>query len=178
MRYLSVILAALALLGFATIAAAQEKKGEAKIVLPEAVAKVVSEAFPNAEIDGTDVEEKAGINIYNIELKAVRVEMEVAEDGTFMEVTTFIDLKDVPGAAAAVIQKAAKGATIKEIEKAENRAEIKKEGKIGHIVKLDDPSPVYEVELAKGGKIGTIHVAPDGRVVEPLKWSRRGGEKD
>lgn len=178
MRLINTVLLAFALLCLATLAAAQEKKSEAKIALPEAVVKAVSETFPNAKIDGTDVEKEMGINIYNIELKAVRVEMEVAEDGTVMEVTTFVDLKDVPGAAAAVIQKAAQGAAIKEIEKAENRAEIKKDGKISRIVKLDNPSPVYEVELAKGKRIGEIQVAPDGRIVEALKWHARGTKKD
>jgi hypothetical protein len=101
-----------------------------------------------------------------------------AEDGTIIEVTTFVEMADVPEAAAAVIQKAAQGAAIKEIEKAEARAEIKKEGKIARIVKLDSPSFVYEVELAKGKRTGEIQVAPDGRIVEPLKWNRRGSERD
>ena len=178
MKIMSAVLMALAFLCFATLAVAQEKKAEAKIALPEAVAKVVSEAFPNVKIDGTDMEKEIGINIYNIELKAVRVEMEVAEDGTVMEVTTFVEMADVPGAAAAVIQKASQGATIKEIEKAENRAEIKKEGKIGRIVKLDNPSPVYEVELAKGKRMGEIQVAPDGKIVGALKWHARGAKRD
>jgi len=178
MKIMSAVLMALAFLCFATLAVAQEKKAEAKIALPEAVAKVVSEAFPNVKIDGTDMEKEMGINIYNIELKAVRVEMEVAEDGTVMEVTTFVEMADVPGTAAAVIQKAARGATIKEIEKAENRAEIKKEGKIGRIVKLDSPSLVYEVALAKGKTTGEIKVAPDGRIVKALKWNARGAKKD
>jgi uncharacterized membrane protein YkoI len=178
MRYLSVVLAALAFVGFATIATAQEKKAEAKIVLPEAVAKAVGVTFPNAEIDTMDVEQEAGITLYDIELKGGHGEIEVAEDGTVMEVTTFVGMADVPAAAAAVIQKAASGAVIKQIEKAMTRAEIKKEGKIGHIVKVENPSFVYEVELVKGEKTGEIQVAPDGKIVEPLKWDGSGGEKD
>jgi len=173
MRYLSATLVVLAFAGCAALAAAGEK-----IVLPEAVVKAVSEAFPNAVIDGTEVEKEAGIKIYTIELKAARVEMEVAEDGTVLEITTFVDLKDVPEAAAAVIGKAARGATIKEIEKAENRAEVKKEGNIGRIVKLDNPSPVYEVVLWKGDRASEMQIAPDGRILKPLKWHRRTGKRD
>jgi hypothetical protein len=171
-RHVSVTLAILAFVCCAALAAAGEK-----IVLPEAVAKAVGEAFPNVAIGGIEMEKEAGFNIYNIELKTARVEMEVAEDGTVMEITTFVDLKDVPAPAAAVIEKAAQGAAIREIEKAENRAEIKKEGKNGRIVKLDNPSPVYEVEIAKGKKTGAIAVAPDGRIVEPLKWKSGGGDE-
>ena len=100
MKIMSAVLMALAFLCFATLAVAQEKKAEAKIVLPEAVVKAVSENCPNAKIDKTEVEKEAGINLYDIELKAARVEIEVAEDGTVMEFTTFIEMADVPGAAA------------------------------------------------------------------------------
>jgi uncharacterized membrane protein YkoI len=178
MRYLSVILTALGLLGFATISAGQEKKVEATIVLPEAVTRAIGETFPNAEIDTMDVEEEAGVTVYDIELKAGMGELDVAADGTIIEVTTFIKMADVPAAAAAVIQKAASGATIKEIEKAEIHAEIKKEGEIGRIVKIKNPSCVYEVELAKGKQVGEIQVAPDGTITEALKWRDRGVEED
>jgi uncharacterized membrane protein YkoI len=169
-RYTIALLAMLALVCYAALATAGEK-----IVLPDAVVKAVSGIFPNAVIDGTEVEKEAGINVYTIELKAARVEMEVAEDGTVLEITTFVDMKDVPEAAAAVIGKVARGATIKEIEKAESRAEVKKEGDSGRIVKLDNPSPVYEVKLWKGDRAGEMQIAPDGTILKPLKWSRRSG---
>jgi uncharacterized membrane protein YkoI len=172
-RYTIAILAMLAVACSAESATAGKK-----IVLPEAVAKAVGETFPNVAIDGTEVEKESGINIYIIELKTARVEMEVAEDGTVMEVTTFVDMKDVPEAAAAVISKAARGAAIREIEKAETRAEIKKEGNVGRIVKLDNPSPVYEVALAKGDRACEMQIAPDGTILTPIKWSRRSGFGD
>jgi hypothetical protein len=198
MRYLSVILTVLVFLGFATISTAQEKtteaqkakvqktemqktgmqKAAAKVMLPEAVSKVVGETCPNAEIDKMDMEKEAGITLYDIEFKAGRGEIEVAEDGTVMDVTTMVEMKDVPGAAAAVIQKAAEGATIKEIEKSEIRAEIQKEGEIGHIVKNAAPKLVYEVALVKGKEMGEMQVAPDGKIVEALKWRSSSEEKD
>lgn len=178
MKVMSVVLMALAFLCFATLASAQEKKAETKIVLPEAVVKAVTENCPNTEISKTEMEKEAGITLYDVELKAARVEIEVTEDGTVLEFTTFIEMADVPAAAAAVIQKAAAGSAIKEIEKAEQRAEIKKEGKIGHIVRLANPSLAYEVEIAKDKRTGEIKVAPDGKIVKPLKWRVRGAEKD
>jgi uncharacterized membrane protein YkoI len=173
MRYLSIIFGVLACFCFSTVASAGEK-----VVVPEAVVKAVNETFPNAEIEKAQMEKDSGVVVYDIELTGDRGELEVAEDGTILEVTVFIEMKDVPEAAATVIRKAASGAEIKEIEKAEARAEIKKDGTATRIVKIDNPSFVYEVELAKGGRTGELQVAPDGKIVEPLKWKPRGVKKD
>jgi hypothetical protein len=151
----------------------QERAKKAKVVLPPAVAKAVKDNCPGAEIDKMDVEKQAGINLYDIEFKAGRGEIEVAEDGTVMDIATIITMKDVPKAAAEAIQKAAAGATIKQIEKSEVRAETKKEGEKGTLVKLASPRYVYEAELVKGEQRGEVQVAPDGKVVEGPKWSAR-----
>jgi hypothetical protein len=183
MRHFSVILAVLSFVSFATISAAQEKKAgeyqtQVKIVLPEAVTEAISKRFPKAEIDKMDQAEEGGITLYDIEFKADLGEIEIAADGTFMEVTTIVEMKDVPSATAAVFNAAAEGATIKEIEKSEILAEIKEEGEISRIVMLATPSVVYEVELVKGKEIGEIQVAPDGKIVEALKWRSSKGEED
>jgi len=91
-----------------------------------------------------------------------------------MDIATIIALKDVPKAAADAIQKAAEGGTIKQLEKSEVRAEIKKEGEKGTIVKLATPKYVYEAEIIKGNQTGEIQVDPDGKIVEALKWSTKG----
>lgn len=152
----------------------REQEEKAKVELPAAVAQAVKNNFPSAEIDIMDVEEEAGITLYDIEFKAGKGEIEVAQDGTVIDVTTIIAMKDVPKAAAEVIQKAAAGATIKQLEKSEVRAEIKKEGEKGTIIKLDSPKYVYEAELVKGNQRGEIQVAADGKVIEALKWNIKG----
>jgi predicted heme/steroid binding protein len=146
----------------------QEKK--MKVELPAAVAKAVQVNVPNAEIETLTVEKEAGITLYDIEFKAGKGEIEVAEDGTVMDIATIITMNDIPQAAAEAIRKAALGATIKQVEKSEVRAEIKKEDKKGTIVKLAAPQYVYEAELAKNGQTGEIQVAADGTVIEGPKW--------
>jgi hypothetical protein len=153
---------------------AQETAKKEEVKLPPAVAQAVRANCPGAVIDKMIVEKEAGISLYDIEFKAGRGEIEVAEDGTVMDVATIVTLKDIPKLAAEAIQKAAAGATIQQVEKSEVRAEIKKEGEKGTIAKLVPPKYVYEAELAKDGKKGEVQVAPDGKIVEGPKW---GGEE-
>lgn len=152
---------------------AQTKK--AKVELPAAVAKAIKDNRPNASIDKLEVEKEAGINLYDIEFKAGQGEIEVAEDGTVMDIATIVKMKDLPKAALAAIRKGAAGAKITQLEKSEVRAEIK-EGKIN---KLGAPKYVYEAELAKGNQRAEIQVTPDGEVIEAPKWKTRAAkEKD
>ena len=159
-------------------AQSKEQGNKAKVELPAAVAKAIRDDVPNAEIDKLEAEEEAGVRLYDIEFKAGKGEIEVAEDGTVMDIATIIQMKDLPKAAAEAIRKAGEGATIKQIEKSEVRAEIKKEGEKGKVVKLASPKYVYEAELVKGNQAGEIQVAPDGQVIEALKWSTRGSKEE
>lgn len=180
MKRVSVFLMLLTVLGFAVLAVAQEKKGEMKVELPSAVVKAVKDNFPNAEIDKMEVEEKDGISLYDIEFKAGAGEIEVAGDGTVIDIATIIELKDVPKPAAEVIQKAAESAKakIKQLEKSEIRAEFQEQGGKGRIVKLATPRYAYEAELVRDTQTGEIEVAPDGQVIEALKWEGEGKKKD
>jgi hypothetical protein len=175
---LAALIAFLAMTAFVWRAEAQAKAQAKKPELPAAVAKAVKDNVPNAEIEKLEVEEEAGIKLYDIEFKAGKGEIEVAEDGTVMDVATIVQMKDIPKPAAGAIQKAADGAkaTIKQLEKSEIRAEIQKQGNKGKIVKLAAPKYVYEAELVKGNQAGEIQVAPDGKVVEALKWGGEGQE--
>lgn len=151
----------------------QEQAKKAKVELPAAVEKAVKDNVPGAEIDIMTVEKESGIALYDIEFKAGKGEIEVAEDGTVMDVATIIAMKDVPKAVAEAIQKAAEGAIIKQLERSEVRAELKIEGEKGTIVKLASPKYVYEAEIVKGGQTGEIQVDPDGKIVEALKWNTK-----
>jgi hypothetical protein len=148
--------------------------------LPAAVAKAVKENRPNAKIGKLEIEDEAGLRLYDIEFKAGAGEIEVAEDGTVIDIATIVTLKDVPQAAAAVIQQTASaaGAKIKQLEKSEVRAEVKVEGGKGRAVKLSSPKYVYEAELVKGKQTGEVQVAPDGTVVEALKWGEAAAKPE
>lgn len=130
--------------------------------LPAAVAKAVQENRPGAEIDKLEVEKEGGFTLYDIEFKGDQGEIEVAEDGTVIDVTDVVQMTDIPAAAAAAIEKAASGRRIKRVEKAEVRARIEKDGGKGRLSKLATPEYVYEAELSKG----EVEVAADGRVIK------------
>lgn len=172
----------LALLGAATLSADEGcKKEKAKVELPEAAAKAIKAAFPDATIDEVEIDNEDGMKLFEVELKQGKAEIEVsvAPDGTIVEIETEVALKDVPAAAAAVISKAAEGAQIKEIAKEETRAEVKKnDNGVAKLVKLETPKIAYEAELVKGDQKGEIEVAADGTVVEPLKWKAKGQDDD
>jgi hypothetical protein len=133
--------------------------------LPAAVAKAVEENRPGAEIDTLEIEKEGGFKLYDIEFKNGRGEIEVAEDGTVLDVSDIVDMKDIPAAAAAAIRNEADGRTIKQVEKSEVRAKIAKEGGKGRLSKLASPEYVYEAELSKG----EVEVAADGRLIKGLK---------
>lgn len=155
----------------------REQAKKARVELPPAVAKAVQENCPGAEIDEIEMEKEAGITLYDIEFKAGKGEIEVAQDGTVMDVATIIALKDIPKPAAEAISKAADGAAVKQVERSEVRAEIRKDGETGTVVKFASSRFVYEAELAKGEQRGEIQVAPDGKVVEGPKWNKEEDEE-
>ena len=139
---------------------------KSKVELPAAVAKTVMDNCPNAEIASLEVEKEAGITLYDIEFKAGRGDIKVAEDGTVIDIATIVKLKELPAAALAAIQNGAAGATIMQIEKSEVRAEVKH----GRVVKLAGARYTYGAELVKGNQHTEIQVAPDGTVIEAPKW--------
>jgi uncharacterized membrane protein YkoI len=141
-----------------------------EIELPAAVLKAIEANVPDAEIDFVEVVEELGITLYDVEFKEDRGEIEVAEDGTVIDVVTIITMEELPEAAGQAIQKATEGIAIKRLEKSEIRSEIKKEEEKGILVKLDTPRFVYEAELVKDDQTGEITVDADGNIVEPLKW--------
>jgi len=152
-----------------------EAKEEAKVELPLAVADAVKAAFPKAKIGEAKLEKECGLDVYEVELKLEdesEVEVEVAPDGTIVEIETEIAQKDAPPAVVEAVQAAAPDAKIEEVKKIEIRAEIKKAeaDKPAQLVKLDKAKIVYEAELKTDDKEGEITVAADGKVVEPLKW--------
>jgi|GEM_PF-1435124 hypothetical protein len=146
---------------------APEEVEEIAVELPEAVAQVVKEKFPEAQIAEVETEEKAGLTLYDIEFKDNKGELEVTAEGQIIEIATIITLEELPEGAAQAIQKAAEGATIKRVEKEEVLAKI---NEAGEITKVDPPQVLFEAELVKEGQTGEIVVTADGKIVEELKW--------
>jgi hypothetical protein len=137
--------------------------------LPRAVAQAIDENFPGAEIHKLTREKENGVAIYDIEFKANRGEMDLLEDGTVLDIATMVELKDVPEPAATIIQEAARGTRIKQLEKSEVRVRIEKTGTLS---RLSPPACEYEAELAKGGE---VEVAADGRIIKGPKSLRKSG---
>jgi hypothetical protein len=143
--------------------AAQDGGGSGKSrPLPAAVSQAIQDNRPGAEIDKLDVEREHGISFYDIEFRADQGEMDVAEDGTVLDIATVIDMKDVPENVAAAFRTASKGRAIKRIERSEVRAEIVSENGKGRVSKLSTPKYVYEAELTRG----EVEVAADGTVIK------------
>jgi hypothetical protein len=146
--------------------AAETTTDAKKSRLPAAVIKAIDENKPGAEIDKVDVEHEEGVAFYDLEFKGPHGEMDVAEDGTVLNVGTLIEMKDLPEPAAAAIRKASTGTAIKELMKTEVRAKIEKAGGKGKITRLATPEYIYEADLAKGGE---IEVAADGKIIKEPK---------
>jgi len=133
--------------------------------LPEAVTQALRENRPGAEIDKLSVEKENGIVFYDFEFKGNQGEMDVAEDGTVLDVATIIEMKDVPDIVAAAIRSAGRGKTIKQLSRSEVRAEIVKQGGKGVVSKLATPRFVYEAEFSKG----EVEISPDGKIIKTEK---------
>ena len=152
-------------------ASAPAKSDSKRSRLPAAVAKAVDANCPAAEIDKLDIDDEGGIKVYDLEFKADRGEIDVAEDGTVLDVATVVQLQDVPEPAAAVIRTAAGSKGVRRVERSEVRARIEKKDGKGRLVPIVPPELEYEAELAKGGE---IEVAADGRVIKGPKPEAKG----
>ncbi len=155
-----------ALLIVPSVGRTAEKKQQTP--LPEAVQKSFDAHFPKAEIEKVDAEEENGVQVYDFEFRKGKMEMEtdITADGTMIEVTYVITLKDVPKKALKPIDDAAQGATKGRTEKVLVTHELKD----GKIIKLPKPLTHYSVEMKKGDEQAEIVVDADGKVVEAPKW--------
>jgi len=162
----------------AEVEVAEEVEVVEEVELPAAVIEAIKADFPDAQIDTVEVSEEAGITLYDIEFKDDMGEIEVAQDGTVIDITTIITMEEIPEAAAKVLLMAAEGCTIKRLEKSEVRSEIKVEEEEGTIVKLDSPRYIYEAELLKDDQIGEIEVDADGNIIKELKWDIKEKKED
>jgi uncharacterized membrane protein YkoI len=159
---------ALISLGFSAAVSLAVPPAKTSVALPPAVRKTFEAKFPKAFIESVDAETENGVEVYDFEFKDGDLEKEadIAKDGTFLESTLVIQIKEVPKAAMEAIRKAADGAKMGRAEKVEVNCNVKD----GKITKLPKAELQYAVEIAKGGKHAEVTVDPKGKVVEPPTW--------
>jgi hypothetical protein len=170
-----VVLAGLsfALTASAARAGEQERSDRKRSQLPPAVLKAVDENRPGARIEKLEIEKEAGFTLYDIEFEGNDGEIEVAADGSVIDVTSIVNLDEVPPAAASVIEQASRGHGIKRVEKAEVRHRIDTSAGAPRLTPLSTPEYIYEAELKKGGE---VEVAADGRIVKAPKFMGKASE--
>ena len=146
------------------IAPAPEAQGKSEHWkrLPAPIAQVVQQNRPGADIDKLDIEKEHGISVYDIEFAGGQGEMDIAEDGTVLDIATVVIMKDVPEAAAAAIRSVVKTKAIKQLTRSEVRAEIVSDGGKAHISKLATPRYVYEAEFPGG----EVEVTAEGKILK------------
>jgi hypothetical protein len=165
------------LLILTALAGAQGQADEQKIKpsqLPPAVKQAIKDNCGNCLIAKATREVENGVTLYDLEFKRGRGEMDVTEDGSVINRETVVKSAAVPKPALAAIRKAAAGGRIKLIERDEVRAELKD----GNVVKLDPVKYLYEADLVKGNRVAEVQVTPEGQVVEPPKWRKKGAKED
>lgn len=140
------------------------------VELPAEVSAVIEANFPDAEMSSSEMTEEGGITLYDIEFKDNAGEIELAADGTILDVTTIITMEELPEGAATAIAEAAVGMTPTRLEKSEVYSKINMLGATPSLDALDPHKIVYEAELMKDDIRGEIAVDAEGNIVEPLKW--------
>jgi 6-phosphogluconolactonase (cycloisomerase 2 family) len=133
--------------------------------LPPAVSKAIEQNRPGAEIDKLDVEKEHGIAFYDVEFRNQQGEMDIAEDGTVLDIATVIEMKDLPEPVAAAIKRAGKGKAIKQLTRSEVRAEIVNEKGKARVARLTTPRYVYEAEFSSG----EVELTPEGKIIKLAK---------
>ncbi len=133
--------------------------------LPPAAAAAIQKNYPNATVHDVKTEDEDGVKILAVKLHQdkARLEVKMTESGTILETETAISIDQLPKAVVDAVAKAAPGAKITKAAKTEEVADVKKG-------KLAKPEIGYDVEVTINGKEGELEVAPDGKIVEPLKW--------
>jgi len=155
------------LLAVAVSASAKEMKIHG-IRLPDPVEKTFKAKFIGAEITKCEIENENGVTKYAFEFieGGKHKDVDIAADGTLMELTTRVDATEVPAAVMGAIQKSAAGGTILRIE----RDEIGYETKDGKVIPLPKPLTQYVALIARGEKKAEVTIAADGAIVEPAWW--------
>lgn len=139
---------------------------DARRRLPAAVQRAVDENKPGAPIRKLTVESEAGLRFYDLEFGDAQGEMDVAQDGTVLDVASVVELDDLPEHVAAIVRRAAAGTSIKQLTRSEVRARIEKIGGRPSVTRVSPPEFVYEAELARGGE---VEIAADGRILKGPK---------
>jgi hypothetical protein len=145
-------------------------KDPRRVRLPIPVQKAIDDNRPGARIAKLEIATANGIVFYDLEFADEQGEMDVAQDGTVLDISTVVEMGDVPESAAALLKRAAHGTTIRQLTRSEVRARIEKVSGKGKLTPLVTPAYVYEAELLRGGE---VEVGADGRLIKGPKSLRK-----
>jgi uncharacterized membrane protein YkoI len=125
--------------------------------VPKAIMDAIKGRFPAAEISSVEKEKEDGKIVFDVELKhqGRKYEMEIAEDGTILEIEKEVAAKDVPAAVTKAALAEYPRATVKEV------MEVNK-------VKGKQETPDhYEVTLTTADKTSVeVNVSLDGKIIK------------
>lgn len=150
-------------------------KGECpEVTLPEAATKALGEAYPKATLGKAYAKKCEGLTLYRASLKEGTSEWWVVlgGDGTIAYAKYTMDLKDLPAAASAAITKAADGKTVTWYGRKEIWSEVRTEGDVSRLVKLDAKKTEYVGRFDRGDEFCYVGVAEDGKITRDVKcWA-------
>ena len=156
MRKATICLSVAALASVVAVAMVRAEDKAEKIApdkLPKAIKDAVMGRFPNAEITSAEKEKEDGKVMFDIELKheGRKYEMDIAEDGTIIEIEKEVFSKDVPKAITDAVKAKYPNATIKEVMEV-NKVKEKKETPDHYEVTIEDSGKKMEVIVSLDGK--------------------------
>ena len=159
MRWLSV-LSMVGLIAFVVSLRADDKPE--KITpdkLPQKIKDTVKARLPGAEVTSAEREKENGKIDYDLELKhkGRKYEMDIAEDGTLIEIEKEVAAKDVPEKVTKAIKDKYPTATVKEVME------------VNKVTGKEEKPMHYEVTIETGGKTKEVIVSLDGKLKEEKK---------
>ena len=137
-----------------------EGDDEEEVVFPERAAAAIEKAFPEATVEGVELEHEVGLTLYEVEIRHHGREMEVkvAPDGMIVEAESRVSMTALPAAVVRALAELAEGGKIEEVEEQRVYA-------IARLVELETPQTAYEAEIVRDGEELQVTFAPDGSVI-------------
>ena len=162
----AVVIAVVSLVTALFVAASWAARPERARKLRVVVEQSVREAFPDARIREIEVERRI-VRLLEVTVIVDREEhgITLSEDGTILSIDEEIHPDQMPTAVHLALQKVAGGATIKEAERIEIRAELR-------AVPMEEPQIEYEAKFRTRGKVQEVIVSEDGTTIKTAKTLR------
>ena len=127
------------------------------VTLPPEARAAIQKAFPQATVEDVELEHERGRALYEVKIRhrGKNIEVEVAADGTIVEVATEVTREELPEPVAEALMELAKGAKISDLEKVHVYA----------AAETQTAQTVYEAEISRDAETLEVTVASDGTVL-------------